>query len=212
MTLFLILVLIQSWVTFVKFGSPILAAIGFLAYMTPVPGILLGYHFALREQATHKFIKAYVAINVVMIAGVYLSYMGFEWQVLDSVGEGLLIYSWEKGALFLRSGFLPSPRSCCLARRTSICFLIIMFMVLKKHLLLKLATGGLILFFWGALLFTGRRKFMMEIFVFLCVYGLLLLLIRSKVSKTLRTSFLLAVVLGVAFTGYLYVRIGRLTG
>ncbi len=59
-----------------------------------------------------------------------------------------------------------------------------MFMVLKKNRLLKLATGGLILFFWGALLLTGRRKFILQIFVFLAVYGALLLLVRNRASRT----------------------------
>ena len=202
LALFFVLVLIQSWVTFVRFGSPVLAAIGFLAYITPVPGILLGYHFARREHETHRFIKFYVALNVLMISGVYLSYIGYDWQVLHQVGEGLLIYSMEKGALLLRSGFFRAPEVAAWHAATSICFLIIMFMVLKKHRFLKLATGGLILFFWGALLLTGRRKFMMEIFVFVGVYGALLLLVRNKASRTVRTSFLLVVGLIVAAAAY----------
>src|SRR6266550_6672927 len=70
LTLFMVLVVIQSVVTFIRFGSPILASIGFLAYVTPVPGILLGYHFARRERETYRFIKVYLALNVIMVAGV----------------------------------------------------------------------------------------------------------------------------------------------
>src|SRR6266404_3315801 len=102
LALFMALVIIQSVVTFIKFGSPILATIGFLAYVTPVPGILLGYHFARREQETYRFIKVYVALNLIMVAGVYLSYFGYKWQMLNSVGEGLVVYSMETGALLLR--------------------------------------------------------------------------------------------------------------
>jgi hypothetical protein len=198
LALFFALVVIQSWMTFVRFGSPILAAIGLLAYITPVPGILLGYHFARREAETHKFIKVYLALNVIMISGVYLSYVGFDWPLLHQVGEGLVVYSLTSGVVVLRSGFFRAPEVAAWHAATSICFLIIMFMVLKKHRLLKLATGGLILFFWGALLFTGRRKFMMEIFVFLGIYGALLLLVRGKASRTVRKSFLLVVGLIIA--------------
>src|SRR6266404_1523241 len=70
LTLFMALVVIQSVVTFIKFGSPILATIGFAAYVTPVPGILLGYHFARREKETYRFIKVYLALNVIMASGV----------------------------------------------------------------------------------------------------------------------------------------------
>ncbi|HXM47354.1 MAG TPA: hypothetical protein VN956_05755 [Pyrinomonadaceae bacterium] len=202
LTLFMAMVVIQSVVTFIKFGSPILATIGFLAYVTPVPGILLGYHFGRREQGTYRFIKVYLALNVMMVAGVYLSYFGLEWQMLNSVGEGLVVYSMETGALLLRSGFFRAPEVAAWHAGTSICLLVIMFMTLKRHILLKLATGGLILFFWGALLFTGRRKFIMEIMIFLCVYGALLLLVRKRLSKTVRTSILLAIAVGIAMAGY----------
>jgi hypothetical protein len=200
--LFMILVVIQSVVTFIRFGNPILASIGFLAYVTPIPGILLGYHFARRERETYRFIKVYVALNVIMLLGVYLSYFGYDWQILSSVGEELFVYNLEKGALLLRAGFFRAPEVAAWHAGTSICLLIVLFMTLKRHIVLKLATGGLILFFWGALLFTGRRKFIMEIIIFLCVYGVLLLLVRKKVSKTVRTSFLLAIAVGVAMAAY----------
>jgi hypothetical protein len=202
LALFFTLVVIQSGVTFIKFGSPILAAIGLLAYVTPLPGILLGYHFARRELETHRFIKFYVALNVLMISGVYLSYADFDWEVLQQVGEGLVVYSLDKGVLMLRSGFFRAPEVAAFHAATSICFLIILFMTLRRHQLLKLATGGLILFFWGALLLTGRRKFMMEIFVFLAVYGALMMLVRNKASRTVRASFLLIVGLTVASAAY----------
>ena len=203
LTFFFVLVVIQSFVTFIRFDSPILAAIGFLAYVTPVPGILLGYHFARSEQDTYRFIRVYLFLTVLMISGVYFAYLGFEWPVLDSVGEGLFAYSETAGAMVLRPGFFRAPEVAAWHAGTSICFLVIMFMALKKHRSLKWATGGLILFFWGALLFTGRRKFIMEIFVFLCAYGGLLLLVRSKASKTVRTSLLLVIGLGIAVTGYI---------
>ena len=202
LALFAVIVVIQSGVTLMKFGSPILAAIGMLAYVTPLPGILLGYHFARREHQTPRFIKLYIFLNVLMISGVYLSYAEFDWEVLKQVGEGLFIYSMEKGMLVLRSGFYRAPEVAAFHAATSICFLIILFMTLKRHLLLKFATGGLILFFWGALLLTGRRKFMLEIFVFLGVYGALMLFIRNKASRTVRTSFLLIVGLTIASAAY----------
>lgn len=202
LALFSAIVVIQSVVTFVKFGSPVLAAIGLFAYVTPLPGILLGYHFARREQETHRFIKFYIFMNVLMISGVYLSYADFDWEVLKQVGEGLVVYSMEKGVLVLRSGFFRAPEVAAFHAATSICFLIILFMVLKKHFLLKFATGGLILFFWGALLLTGRRKFMLEIFVFLAVYGALMMLVRKRASRTVRTSFLLIIGLTVASAAY----------
>jgi hypothetical protein len=205
LNLFFLLVIIQSFVTLIRFGSPILAGIGLLAYITPVPGILIGYHFARREQEIHKFIKIYLLLNVLMISGIYFSYAGFDWTTLRSVGEGLVVYSPTTGEeIILRSGFYRAPEIAAWHAASSICFLIILFLSIAKHRSLKWATGVLILFFLGALLFTGRRKFIMEIFIFLCTYGGLLLLLRSKVSKTARASFLLMIGMGVAAMGYIF--------
>ena len=51
-------------------------------------------------------------------------------------------------------------------------------------------------------MFTGRRKFIVEIFIFLCVYGMLLLVLRNSVSKAARASFLLLIILGLSLIGY----------
>ena len=203
LTLFFGLVVIQSIVTLIRYGSPVLALIGLLAYMAPIPAILLGYHFGKGEKEVQAFIKVYLAVNVLMIAGVYLSYAGFDWDVLRSVGEGLIVYSPTTGEeMLLKSGFYRAPEMAAWHAASSICLLVVMFLVSKRHFLFKFSTGALIIFFWGGLLFTGRRKFLVEIFIFLCVYGALLLVLRNSVSKAARASFLLLIVVGVASVGY----------
>jgi hypothetical protein len=205
LTLFFIIVIIQSVVTLVRFNSPILAGIGFMAYISPVPAILLGYNMGRSEKSVQTFLKVYLLLNVLMISGIYFSYMGFNWSLLTSVGEGLTTYSRTTGeAIILRSGFYRAPEMAAWHAALSICFLVILFLVIKGNKLLRYSTGVLILFFWGGLLFTGRRKFILEIFVFLVIYGFLLLLLRESVSKTTRGSFLLIILLGVAAIGYIF--------
>ncbi len=203
LTLFFTLVVIQSCVTFIRFDSPILALIGLLAYGAPVPAVLLGYHFGRGAERVQNFIQIYLGINILMIAGVYLSYLGFDWQALRTVGENLLVYSQTTGEVtILKSGFYRAPEMAAWHAATSICLLVIAFLGIKGHRLRKVATGILVLFFWGGLLFTGRRKFIMEIYIFLSVYGLLLLSLRNRVSKAARTSFLLMIVVSGALIGY----------
>lgn len=203
LTLFYGLVVIQCFVTLIRYDSPVLAFIGLLAYMAPVPAILLGYHFGRSEKNIHLFIKIYLAVNVLMIAGVYLSYAGFDWDILRTVGEGLIVYSQTTGEeMRLKSGFYRAPEMAAWHAASSICLLVVLFLVTKRHFLFKLSAGALVIFFWGGLLFTGRRKFVVEIFIFLCVYGALLLLLRNSVSKAARASFLLLIAVGAAFIAY----------
>jgi len=163
----------------------------------------LGYHFGRSEKEIQAFIKLYLAVNVLMVAGVYLSYAGFDWAVLRTVGDGLVVYSPTTGEeILLRSGFYRAPEMAAWHAASSICLLVIMFLVTKRRLLFKLSAGALIIFFWGGLLFTGRRKFIVEIFIFLCVYGMLLLVLRNSVSKAARASFLLLIILGLSLIGY----------
>jgi hypothetical protein len=201
--LFFGLVIIQSLITLVRYDSPVLALIGCLAYMSPIPAILLGYRFGRSEKNIQVFIKVYLAVNVLMIAGVYLSSAGFDWTILRTVGDGLIVYSPTTGEeMLLKSGFYRAPEMAAWHAATSICLLVIMFLVIKRNFMFKLSTGALIIFFWGGLLFTGRRKFIVEIFIFLCTYGTLLLILRNSVSKAARASFLLMIVIGIAIIGY----------
>src|SRR5262245_29347106 len=45
--LFLLLITAAAMVSMVRYGNPIIAAIGALSYLAPLPAVLLGYHFAL---------------------------------------------------------------------------------------------------------------------------------------------------------------------
>src|SRR5205085_11279244 len=82
LNLFIGLVIIQSLHTYVSTNSLILAGIGLMAYLTPLPGILLGYQFAKGEASIINFAKVYLIISLVMISGVYFSASGYEWDVL----------------------------------------------------------------------------------------------------------------------------------
>ena len=201
LTLFIILVLFSSMVTLASTGSFILAGIGLLAYLTPLPAILLGYFFSRNERDILRAMKVYLVVSVLMTSGIYLSYLGYNWEILRSVGEGLVAYSPSGEELILYSGFLRSPEIAAWHAGTSICMLVLLSLVVKRQAAATSIAGFLILFFVGGLLLTGRRKFLAEIFLFISLYGILVTRFRKGIGKH---AFVLMAAVAIAFVGYLY--------
>jgi hypothetical protein len=184
LALFILLVVVQSFVTLINTGNAVLAGIGLLAYLTPLPAILLGYQFSRGEQDVIKFTKIYLAASFPMVSGIYLSYLGYEWDALRSVGEGLIAYSPTGDRLMLFSGFLRSPEIAAWHAGTSVCVLVMLSLVLKRQVIFKWMASLLVLFYAGALLLTGRRKFLVEIMLFASIYGVFLIWYKKGAIKS----------------------------
>ncbi|HKN18530.1 MAG TPA: hypothetical protein VJW95_01940, partial [Dissulfurispiraceae bacterium] len=91
--LFFLLVVIQSLATFVKTGNIMISGIGLIAYLSPVPAMLVAYYYCRDEKDITKFLEFYLLMSVIMVSGVYLSYAGFDWEVLSQVGSGIIAYA-----------------------------------------------------------------------------------------------------------------------
>ena len=159
---FVSLVLLQSAAAILKTGSPIIGAIGALSYLSPFPAILLGYQFSRSERDISKVIKVYLAISILMVPGVYLAYAGYDWPILKQVGEGLFIYSLQKGRLNLFAGFLRSPEIAAWHAAAASCLLILAALAVRGKTYLKWGAGFLVPALLGAILLTGRRKFLVK--------------------------------------------------
>ncbi len=199
--LFIVLVLLQSGVAFIRTGSSVIAGIGLIAYLAPMPAILLGYRFSRNANDIVKFAKIYLAVSLLMITGVYLSYMGYDWAILRSVGEGLFIYSVAEGRLTLYSGFLRSPEIAAWHAATSICLIVLLLLIRRRPVIVMGASGLVSLFLLGALLLTGRRKFLVEVFLFIAIYAVFLTWFRKGTTKL---AYALVVMTAVGFLTYLY--------
>lgn len=189
--LFLLLVVIQSAAAYAKTGNTLIALIGLMAYLAPIPGVLLGFAYARSTEDVTKAVRWYVACVAVMAAGIYLSRVGYDWDVLDAVGVGLVAYSPTGQRLDLASGFFRTPEIAAWHIAMATCFLIMLFLSHRRLLAHVWATGALGLYFVVALLFTGRRKGIVEIAVFLLA---LLVMIAYFRRRALKTALLLGVV------------------
>lgn len=206
LNLFILFVLIQSLAGVARTGNPAIGAIGVLSYLSPLPAVILGYQFSRSERDITKLVKVYLAIGVLMVSGIYISYAGYDWQALKAVGEGLFIYTVEEGRLDLYSGFMRSPEIAAWHAAASVCLLILLSLAIRKRVTLKWVAGVLVMFLLGALLLTGRRKFLVEIVLFVSIYALLLIWFhRTAIKSTVvsKSAILLAAGLVVGSVSYM---------
>jgi len=182
--LFMILVVIQSFVAVLKTGNPIVGTIGALSYLAPLPAILLSYQFIRNQKDISKIVAVYLVVGISMVLTVYLSYAGYNWTILKQVGTGLFIYSFERGRLNLYSGFLRSPEIAAWHAATAVCLLILMSIAIRRNAIMKFGAGALALSLIGVILLTGRRKFLVEVFLFVSLYVLFLICFQKSTIKS----------------------------
>lgn len=199
---FMALVILQSIVAVVRTGSPVVGLIGVLAYLTPVPCILLGYYFARTQRDITKVLAFYAIAAMMMASGIFLSYLGVEWRVLDPVGPvGERLYAFSPSGDFLRlyCGFFRAPEIAAWHSAASVCLLVVVFLSSKRKneltVLVALCIGILVV----CILLTGRRKVLAEIFLFLAMYGFLLNLFSKGALR-----FVFALLLCFAVSAFVF--------
>ena len=194
---FVVVVILQSLATIFYTGSLMLAGIGLLAYLSPFPAFVMAYSFASSIERVSTYLWLYVGACVVMASGVYLTWTGMELDILRTVGEPLTIYLSTTGeAKDLPSGFFRVPELAAWHAAAGFCVSVILGLA-SRRAGSAWATGGLALFFLGVVILTGRRKFVVEIFVFLPFLAILLIRFRAGSSRLLWSLFAISLVGGV---------------
>jgi hypothetical protein len=203
LNLFIIIVIGQTAAAMLTIKSLAIAGIGMLSYLSPIPVLLLGFYFVRKNEDITSVMKLYIFMNAIMAAGVYLSYFGYDWDILRSVGTEMYVYPLSGGLLKLHSGFLRSSEVAAWHAGTSICMIFILFVTEKKNPLIKWISIPLTIYFLLALIFNGRRKIIMETILFLSFFGFLLLYFRRGAMKF--ALFTVGVGLVIAYVGSVYV-------
>jgi hypothetical protein len=195
LALFIIWLMVESVVSFARYGNIVLIGIGLLSYLAPIPGFLIAYFYGLRVQYSVHFIKVYVLFSSAMLAGIFLSFVGIESSLLDEVGTGVLIYI-PGGVLESYPGFLRSTEGAAWHAATAVSLVLVLAVsglvrwpkILVAILIALLVTAGLL---------TGRRKMLMEVLIFAGIYGTMLLLFSRQAGKMLVIGAIMAILLGI---------------
>src|SRR6516225_6596709 len=110
--LFLTLVIAQACNSYIRFGNPMITLTGLLTYVMPLVSIVCAYQLACRQGGLRisQFISWYIVCIALALTTVYLEYSGYNWPVLGSVGQGLIIYDTDSGiALRTYAGLFRAP-------------------------------------------------------------------------------------------------------
>lgn len=181
--LFVLVLVVQALVSWVRTGSIVLIGLGAAAYAGPVVALVLGSWAAVRRGAVEKFLGAYVVLVAAMATGLVFWQAGFRWPILRSVGRGLIVYDWQLGAVYLPPGFFRAPEVASWHCATAACVAILLAASRSASLARWVVLGGLATFLsWGVVV-TGRRKGIGEIVIFLALFTLLQLWLRGRLGK-----------------------------
>jgi hypothetical protein len=195
-TLFLALCAVQIGVTLVRTFSPQLVAIGVIEYLAPAAGLVFAYAYGTDRMRVVRFLSLYVVGVAVLATGVYLDVFGVSSKLLDPVGVGVHIYT-STGKLELPSGFFRAAESAAWHSAAGLCLLVVL--VVSRFWRWGWTSAVLLgLHLAGAILLCGRRKAIVEVLVFVGVYGALLALYRRGATKL--AAFLFAA--GLAAFGF----------
>jgi hypothetical protein len=172
-----------------RVGKPILALIGVISYLTPIPILLLSYYYPKNVEDIKKLSVFYIGMCILASSGVYLDYFGIHLPALRQVGPGLTIYDL---GIILKPypGFLRSPEVMAWHTALGTCILAVLFMWTNK-VKVRFGCVVLILFLIIAGVLTGRRKILIQVILFLTFYGFLIMYSQQNVRKLFTYGILL---------------------
>lgn len=188
---FLMVLVLQFFHSFLRWGNPIVSLIGMISYLSPFLAIIVGYYAIDRMADIRRFMKIYVLIGLLLAITVAMSFSGIEFSIFREVGSGLKIYD-QGTVLRSYSGFMRTGEIAAWHLATSACFLIILYVTSSRKPPV-LMVAALVILFMLAITFTGRRKMLMLVTLFSFSYLLGYLYYR----KTLAIAYFLSGVSGL---------------
>jgi hypothetical protein len=184
-SLLLLLIIVQAFNSLLRFGNPMLPAIGLLTYLLPFPSIVFAYQLALRggESRIYQFMKWYVVCIGLVLTTVYLEFSGYDWPVFGQVGGNLAIYDKYIGLITPYQGIFRASEIAAWHAMACACF-VVLLMTLRKinfsSLLIGMVIVGLLV---GIGILTGRRKLVVEVAAFIGVYFVLWVILQKHIAK-----------------------------
>ena len=168
MLIFLLILALQLVHSIVRYGNPIVGAIGLMSYLSPFLAVVVGYFFASNIENIRRFLLLYISVGLVVSVSVCLSFLGSDWRILQEVGTGLLIY--DQGTILKSyTGLMRTGELAAWHVSTTACLIFTLAVSsTKKTNYFLVATIVVALMLVVAL--TGRRKMLMLISLFILLY------------------------------------------
>lgn len=167
---FLFILFLQFVHSFVRYGNLTVGLIGLMTYIAPFLAVIVGYYFATSIDFIRRFLWLYVIVGLFVSVSVVMSFVGFEWTVLQEVGIGIRIYD-QGTVLQSYSGVMRSGELAAWHVSTTACLILALTLSSQKKVNFILI-GTIIALLMIVVALTGRRKMLMLVSLFLFIYFL----------------------------------------
>ncbi len=191
--LYVLLVVAQGFHSLIRYGSPIVPALGAIFYLAPLVAIGLGYSQFGRFEVVRQFLTIFCCLALLVAITVIASFFGFDSAVFGEVGSGLVIY--DQGTILKAySGLMRSSEIASWHMGACVCFLIIL--VADKGTTPAAVVAALAVFLlMSSIVLTGRRKMILQILIFSSLYFPVLRYYQGRLSSR----FISISALGISF-------------
>jgi hypothetical protein len=191
-SVFFLLIIVEAFNSYLRFGNPMLPLIGLLTYVMPLVSVVCIYQLVFRhgELRFNQFIKWYIGCIGVALATVYLEYSGYEWSVLGTVGQKLIVFDSVTGLILPSfAGLFRAPEIAAWHAMTAACFILLLTLSRGTSFARLLMAVAIALVFMGLGLLTGRRKIVVELAVFVSTYFILWTIFERGLGKLAMIAF-----------------------
>lgn len=195
LTAFIALVFIQAMMSFVRYKSITIPAIGLISYLAPIPAIWLAYRYLRGLADLTRFMRIYAALAMVLAISIVLEKSGVQSPLFEEVGDGLVIYDVRVGLMEAYNGIMRSPEVAAWHLGTGACLLVILA-VSARRTTLKWISPALVIALLVVATLTGRRKVLIVVASFAAIYFLLMMYFRQRTGmRALAVSVLAGAIL-----------------
>ncbi len=204
-SVFLLLVIVEGFNSFLRFGSPMIPLIGALTYILPLPSVICAYRLAVSQGTfrINQFMKWYIVCMLLALTTVYLEFSGYNWPVLGSVGSRLIIFDRVTGQILpSSSGLFRAPEIAAWHAMAAASFIFLMSFSQRITFRRLLTAAIVIMLLIGLGSLTGRRKSLVEFAVFASTYLILWIIFEKGIGK-----LAIIAITGAALIGYAWLAV-----
>jgi hypothetical protein len=179
--IYLLLVALQAAHSLIRYGAPIVPALGAIFYLAPLIAISVGYSQFVNLNSVRQFLVVFSCLAVLVATSIVFSFFGVDSIFLGEVGSGLVIY--DQGTILKAySGLMRSSEIASWHMGASVCFLIIIA-ANKNSMPTLIAVSLAVILLMSSIVLTGRRKMILQILIFATLYFPVLRYYQGRLSN-----------------------------
>ncbi len=159
MSVFALLVVLQSLSTLLRYGNFTLAGIGLLGYLSPLAAIIAFFQFNRGWADAQRWLRFYIVAAAVMSLSVFLQFLGFAPRIFESIGLDT-VYG-VGGRIAMLCGIMRSSEVAAFHAGAAACLAFTLATIARSPRA-QILYASLVPLFLLAIVLGGRRKMLAQ--------------------------------------------------